>query len=52
MTDTATPATWDHLLRQSGMFGFLGLPANTVKILKGKFVLVTAWNEVLLTQLG
>jgi aspartate aminotransferase len=52
MTDTATPATWDHLLRQSGMFGFLGLPANAVKILKGTFVLVTARNEVLLTQLG
>ncbi|PKX89880.1 PLP-dependent transferase [Aspergillus novofumigatus IBT 16806] len=32
-----TPATWDHILQQSGMFGFLGLPANVVKILKGMF---------------
>ena len=30
-----TSGNWDHLLRQSGMFGFLGLSPSVVKELKG-----------------
>lgn len=31
------PGTWDHLIQQSGMFGFLGLSFQMVSRLKGKF---------------
>lgn len=31
-----TPGTWDHLVRQTGMFGFLGLSPSTVVKLRGK----------------
>lgn len=34
----AAPGNWDHLLRQSGMFGFLGLSPGVVAELKGSFV--------------
>lgn len=30
------PGSWDHLIRQSGMFGFLGLAPETVLKLKGQ----------------
>jgi aspartate aminotransferase len=30
-----TPGSWDHLIRQSGMFGFLGLSAEVVVQLRG-----------------
>ena len=33
--DAATPGLWKHLLRQSGMFGFLGLSPNVVTELRG-----------------
>lgn len=30
------PGSWDHLIRQSGMFGFLGLSPEIVLKLKGQ----------------
>lgn len=30
------PGTWEHLIHQSGMFGFLGLKPEVVRQLKGK----------------
>lgn len=38
-TDTVlgAPGTWEHLIRQSGMFGFLGLSPAVVQKLKGEY---------------
>ncbi|KAL4898749.1 pyridoxal phosphate-dependent transferase [Aspergillus ambiguus] len=41
----AAPGNWDHLLRQSGMFGFLGLSAGAVKTLKEKHHIYMAGNS-------
>ncbi|EAU32552.1 predicted protein [Aspergillus terreus NIH2624] len=41
----ARNGSWDHLLRQSGMFGFLGLPPSAVKILKEKHHIYMASNS-------
>jgi aspartate aminotransferase len=32
-----TPGDWTHLIRQSGMFGFLGLSPSIVTELKGEY---------------
>lgn len=34
---TGAPGTWDHLIKQSGMFGFLGLSRDVVLELKRKY---------------
>ncbi|KAJ0421731.1 pyridoxal phosphate-dependent transferase [Aspergillus carlsbadensis] len=36
---------WDHLIRQSGMFGFLGLSPNVVRILKEEYHIYMAGNS-------
>ncbi|KAL3490553.1 pyridoxal phosphate-dependent transferase [Aspergillus germanicus] len=36
---------WDHLIRQSGMFGFLGLSPNVVRILKDEYHIYMAGNS-------
>ncbi|KAL2856641.1 pyridoxal phosphate-dependent transferase [Aspergillus pseudoustus] len=36
---------WDHLIRQSGMFGFLGLSPNAVRILKEEYHIYMAGNS-------
>lgn len=33
-----TPGSWDHLIQQSGMFGFLGLSPEVVLKLRGRCV--------------
>ena len=44
----AAPGNWDHLLRQSGMFGFLGLSPKLVAELKGQYSLFLKESETLL----
>ncbi|QMW28328.1 hypothetical protein AFCA_003881 [Aspergillus flavus] len=39
------PGTWDHLIRQSGMFGFLGLSPAVVQKLKDKYHIYMASNS-------
>ncbi|KAI9933008.1 hypothetical protein MW887_009262 [Aspergillus wentii] len=41
----SAPGNWDHLLRQSGMFGFLGLSPAVVKELKDKYHIYMAANS-------
>lgn len=36
LTNKETPGSWDHLVNQTGMFGFLGLSPNVVKQLRGR----------------
>ncbi|CEL01192.1 hypothetical protein ASPCAL00780 [Aspergillus calidoustus] len=36
---------WDHLIRQSGMFGFLGLSRNVIRILKEEYHIYMAGNS-------
>ena len=36
LTKTGAPGSWEHLIRQSGMFGFLGLSPDIVQKLRGK----------------
>ncbi|KAL4975808.1 pyridoxal phosphate-dependent transferase [Aspergillus desertorum] len=36
---------WDHLVRQSGMFGFLGLERDAVRVLKDEYHSYTAENS-------
>lgn len=35
LTVTGAPGDWAHLVRQTGMFGFLGLEEGVVKELRG-----------------
>ncbi|EXK46175.1 hypothetical protein FOMG_04383 [Fusarium oxysporum f. sp. melonis 26406] len=44
LLDHATPGLWKHLLRQSGMFGFLGLSPNVVKELRETYHIYMADN--------
>ncbi|KAJ5156885.1 aminotransferase [Penicillium capsulatum] len=39
------PGSWDHLIRQSGMFGFLGLSAEAVVQLREKYHIYMADNS-------
>ncbi|PYI03157.1 aromatic-amino-acid aminotransferase [Aspergillus sclerotiicarbonarius CBS 121057] len=39
------PGNWDHLIRQSGMFGFLGLEPDVVLQLKDKYHIYMAANS-------
>lgn len=41
LTWLGAPGSWEHLIRQSGMFGFLGLPPSVVQRLRGSFC---RWN--------
>lgn len=36
LTGLGAPGSWEHLIRQSGMFGFLGLSPDIVQKLRGK----------------
>ncbi|KAF5536648.1 aspartate other aminotransferase [Fusarium mexicanum] len=45
LLDHATPGLWKHLIRQSGMFGFLGLSANVVKELRETYHIYMADNS-------
>ncbi|KAJ6016109.1 Aspartate [Penicillium herquei] len=38
LISSGAPGSWDHLIQQSGMFGFLGLSLDVVLRLRGKFV--------------
>jgi aspartate aminotransferase len=37
LTGPGAPGSWEHLVRQSGMFGFLGLSPSVVLKLRGSF---------------
>ncbi|KAH6962384.1 aromatic-amino-acid aminotransferase [Ilyonectria sp. MPI-CAGE-AT-0026] len=45
LLDHATPGLWKHLIRQSGMFGFLGLSPNVVKELRETYHIYMADNS-------
>ncbi|KAF4336075.1 aspartate other aminotransferase [Fusarium beomiforme] len=45
MAYAATPGLWKHLIRQSGMFGFLGLSPNVVKELRETYHIYMADNS-------
>ncbi|KAM0187770.1 hypothetical protein ACHAPI_010998 [Fusarium lateritium] len=45
LLDHATPGFWKHLIRQSGMFGFLGLSPNVVKELRETYHIYMADNS-------
>ena len=36
LTEVGAPGTWNHIVQQSGMFSFLGLPKDIVLTLRGK----------------
>ncbi|KAJ5169997.1 aminotransferase [Penicillium coprophilum] len=42
---SGAPGTWDHLIRQSGMFGFLGLSPSVVLKLREKYHIYMADNS-------
>ncbi|BCS18273.1 uncharacterized protein APUU_11101A [Aspergillus puulaauensis] len=43
--NTYSSGNWDHLIRQSGMFGFLGLSKDAVKTLKDEYHIYMAENS-------
>ncbi|KAL4764806.1 pyridoxal phosphate-dependent transferase [Aspergillus foveolatus] len=45
LTRYASANNWDHLVRQSGMFGFLGLEGQVVRILKDEYHIYMAENS-------
>ncbi|KAE8396588.1 pyridoxal phosphate-dependent transferase [Aspergillus alliaceus] len=45
LVQLGAPSTWDHLIRQSGMFGFLGLSPTVVQKLKDEYHIYMAGNS-------
>ncbi|KAJ5448526.1 aminotransferase [Penicillium cf. griseofulvum] len=45
LVTSAAPGTWEHLIRQSGMFGFLGLSPSVVLKLREKYHIYMADNS-------
>ncbi|RAL03293.1 aromatic-amino-acid aminotransferase [Aspergillus ibericus CBS 121593] len=45
LNDYGAPGNWDHLVRQSGMFGFLGLEPDVVLKLKEEYHIYMAGNS-------
>ncbi|KAJ5505213.1 Aspartate [Penicillium expansum] len=45
LVSSGAPGTWEHLIRQSGMFGFLGLPPSVVRTLREQYHIYMADNS-------
>ncbi|RDH28573.1 pyridoxal phosphate-dependent transferase [Aspergillus welwitschiae] len=45
LNSNGAPGNWDHLIRQSGMFGFLGLAPDVVQKLKVQYHIYMAANS-------
>ncbi|OQD79756.1 hypothetical protein PENANT_c044G02879 [Penicillium antarcticum] len=45
LVSTGTPGSWEHLIRQSGMFGFLGLSPSIVLTLREHYHIYMADNS-------
>ncbi|KAF5860752.1 hypothetical protein ETB97_001193 [Aspergillus alliaceus] len=45
LVQLGAPGTWDHLIRQSGMFGFLGPSPTVVQKLKDEYHIYMAGNS-------
>lgn len=50
LTWLGAPGSWEHLIRQSGMFGFLGLPPSVVQRLRGSFCRCSCHFSEILTH--